>query len=124
MNLSTELFQWLNEQTDLNSSQVDLVDGFVFMLRKINLHGSIRLVNDKQIHPRFWRSHDRTFGYRLMSKKTKQKRAHLYQFYIDVAFAEGLVHTSGNQLIMTDAGKMYLHKKRDEQLDLLFTYIW
>lgn len=124
MNVRTELFQWLNEQTDLSSSQVDLVDGFVFMLRKIKQHGSIRLIDDQQIHPRFWRTHDRTFGYQLMSKKSKQKRAHLYQFYIDIAFTEQLVQQSGNKVMLTDAGNDYLSQKRDHQLDLLFSHIW
>ncbi|TWI54620.1 hypothetical protein [Halalkalibacter nanhaiisediminis] len=124
MNVRTELFKWLNEQTDLSSSQVDLVDGFVFMLRKMKQHGSIRLIDDRQIHPRFWRTHDRTFGYQLMGKKSKQKRAHLYQFYIDIAFTEQLVQQSGNKVMLTDAGNDYLSQKRDYQLDLLFSHIW
>ncbi|WP_332631610.1 hypothetical protein [Halalkalibacter flavus] len=120
----TELFQWLNKQTDLNSYQVDLVDGFIFMLKKINQHESIRMINEKELHPRFWRSHDRTFGYGLMSQKTKQKGAHLYQFYIDVAFAEGLVRRNQNRLTVTELGRAYLLRDVEEQLDVLFTYIW
>jgi hypothetical protein len=122
--VKTELFQWLNEQTDLNSSQVDLVDGFIFMLKKINHHGTIRLKNERELHPRFWRSHDRTFGYQLMQSKGKKDVAHLYQFYIDVAFAENLVQSKSGQLFLTPAGTGYLSKKYDEQLDLLFSYIW
>ncbi|KHF40380.1 hypothetical protein [Halalkalibacter okhensis] len=122
--VKTELFHWLNKQTDLNSYQVDLVDGFIFMLKKINQHGMIRMINEKELHPRFWRSHDRTFGYELMSQKTKQKGAHLYQFYVDVAFSEQLVSRAGDRLTITERGQAYLEKDAEEQLDLLFTYIW
>ncbi|ARK30262.1 hypothetical protein [Halalkalibacter krulwichiae] len=123
VNTNTELFQWLNEQTDLNSTQVDLVDGFIFMLKKINLHRSIRLINNKTLHPRFWRSHDRTFGYELMKQK-KRRVAHLYQFYVDVAFAEHLVETVNDHIALTEEGQRFLEKTCDEQLDLLFSYIW
>ncbi len=124
MNVSTELFQWLNEQTDLSSSQIDLVDGFVFMLRKIKQHRSIRLISHKQIHPRFWRSHDRAFGYRLMRRSGDQHRAHLYQFYFDVAIKEKLLSVKGDKVVITEQGELYLRQKREEQLELLFTYIW
>ncbi|MDT8860058.1 hypothetical protein N0O92_07410 [Alkalihalobacillus sp. MEB130] len=122
--VDTELFQWLNKQTDLTSYQVDLIDGFIFMLKKINQHGSIRMVNEKELHPRFWKCHDRTFGYGLMSPKKKQKVAHLYQFYVDVAFTEGLVKRENDRIVITEKGLFYLGKNVDEQLDLLFTYFW
>lgn len=122
--VNTEMFQWLNDQTDLKSSQVDLVDGFIFMLKKINHHRKIRLIDERELHPRFWRSHDRTFGYGLMKRKSSRKQAHLYQFYVDVAFAENLVVTKHDHLILTDEGSQYLMKNKEEQLDLLFTYIW
>ncbi|MFC0472941.1 hypothetical protein ACFFHM_21225 [Halalkalibacter kiskunsagensis] len=124
VNVNTDLFQWLNEQTDLTSYQVDLVDGFIFMLKKVHQHKAIRLINERQLHPRFWRSHDRTFGYGLMTKKGKKKVAHLYQFYVDVAFAERLVTADGEKLCLTSNGASYLKRNREEQLDLLFTYIW
>ncbi|MFC0559833.1 hypothetical protein [Halalkalibacter alkalisediminis] len=122
--VNTEMFQWLNEQTDLKSSQVDLVDGFIFMLKKINHHREIRLINERELHPRFWRSHDRTFGYGLMKPKSSRKQAHLYQFYVDVAFAEGLVERNYDKLVLTFVGSSYLLKNKEEQLDLLFSYIW
>ncbi|WP_227936147.1 hypothetical protein [Alkalihalobacillus deserti] len=122
--VNTEMFQWLNEQTDLKSSQVDLVDGFIFMLKKISHHGNIRLIDERELHPRFWRSHDRTFGYGLMKRKSSRKQAHLYQFYVDVAFAENLVETDHDKLRLTFEGNRYLIKSKEEQLDLLFTYIW
>lgn len=124
MTVRTELFQWLNEQTDLASSQIDLVDGFVFMLRKIKQHGSIRLASNEQIHPRFWRSHDRTFGYHLMGKKRNQSRAHLYQFYFDVAINDQLLFKEQDRIFITEKGETYLNKKREEQLELLFSHIW
>ncbi|NEU31090.1 hypothetical protein GN156_09900 [bacterium LRH843] len=124
MNVGTDLFQWLNEQMDLTSSQVDLVDGFVYMLRKIQQHGSIRTISEKQLHPRFWRSHDRTFGYHLMRGKGEKKRAHLYQFYTNIAFKESFIRETGSKVTITEEGTKYISKKRDEQLDLLFTYIW
>ncbi|GAE35883.1 hypothetical protein [Halalkalibacter akibai] len=64
INVNTELFQWLNKKTDLNSSQVDLVDGFIFMLKKINHHKSIRLVDDKKLHLGFGA---RTIGHSVMN---------------------------------------------------------
>ncbi len=124
VNVNTDLFQWLNEQTDLSSYQVDLVDGFIFMLKKVNQHRAIRLINDRELHPRFWRSHDRTFGYGLMSKKGNKKAAHLYQFYIDVAFAAQLVTAEEDKLRLTSKGTAYLQRNKEVQLDLLFTYIW
>ncbi|MCM3713646.1 hypothetical protein [Halalkalibacter oceani] len=124
MNIDIELFQWLNRQTDLNSSQIDLVDGFVFMLRKIKQHGSIRMVGNREFHSRFWRSHDRAFGYQLMKKKGRQQRAHLYQFYCDIAFEEALLKTDGTIVTLTEAGEAYLRQSKDKQLDLLFSYIW
>lgn len=122
--VNTEMFKWLNEQTDLKSSQVDLVDGFIFMLKKINHHQKIRIIDSRELHPRFWRSHDRTFGYGLMKSKNSRKQAHLYQFYVDVAFAEDLVETVQDKLVLTDAGSRYLLRTKEEQLDLLFSYIW
>ncbi|ADC51083.1 hypothetical protein BpOF4_15170 [Alkalihalophilus pseudofirmus OF4] len=122
--VSTELFQWLNQQTDLTSNQVDLVDGFVFMLQKMNKHGSIRLIGKRKVHPRFWRTHDKTFGYRLMGKKKKTQIALLYQFYVDVAFAEGLVFTEDESIQLTDRGKIYLKMHREDQLETLFQHIW
>ncbi|WP_100372654.1 hypothetical protein [Bacillus sp. FJAT-45037] len=119
----TELFQWLNEQTDLSTNQVDLVDGFVFMLQKINKHKSIRMVRDRELHPRFWRTHDKTFGYRLMGKK-KKDMASLYQFYVDVAYAEWLVMSDGQWLMLTERGKIYLRMSREDQLETLFQHIW
>ncbi|MDV2683413.1 hypothetical protein RYX56_03390 [Alkalihalophilus lindianensis] len=121
--VSTELFQWLNEQTDLTSNQVDLVDGFVFMLHKINKHSSIRLIGERKLHPRFWRTHDKTFGYRLMGKK-KKHIALLYQFYIDVAYAEKLVYSNDDALFLTERGKIYLKMHREDQLETLFQHIW
>ncbi|GAE25677.1 hypothetical protein JCM9140_1684 [Halalkalibacter wakoensis JCM 9140] len=120
----TELFQWLNQQTDLTSNQVDLVDGFIFMLKKVKLHQSIRMINEQEVHPRFWKCHDRTFGYGLMSQKKKRKVAHLYQFYVDVSFAEGLVIRKKDRLCLTPLGERYIRKSQEEQLDVLFKYIW
>lgn len=124
MNISTELFLWLNKQTDIQSHNVDLIDGFLFMLQKINRHQSIRLIGNQQIHPRFWRSHDRTFGYKLMTKNKRNKNAHLYQFYLDVAFAEQFIQMEQECIRVTQKGKCFLEKEKEEQLDLLFTYIW
>jgi hypothetical protein len=124
VSVNTDLIQWLNEQADLTSNQVDLVDGFIFMLKKVNQHGAIRLISERELHPRFWRSHDRTFGYELMSKKGKQKVAHLYQFYVDVAFTEQLVASTERGLRLTTKGTNYLQRNKEEQLDLLFTYMW
>ncbi|WP_088102261.1 hypothetical protein [Halalkalibacter urbisdiaboli] len=120
--VNTALFQWLNEQTDLTSHQVDLVDGFVFMLRKINKHKKIRLISERAPHPRFWRSHNRAFGYerQIMKEATEQ----LYRFYIDVAFAESFIKQEQNQLMITEAGLQYLTASKEAQLELLFHYIW
>ncbi|WP_017728092.1 hypothetical protein [Halalkalibacterium ligniniphilum] len=123
INVHTELFQWLNQQTDLSSYQVDLVDGFVFMLKKIKRHKLIRLTRKGELHPRFWKSHDRTFGYQLMKGK-KQQTAHLYRFYVDVAMAEQLLVANGDRIQLTDKGDEYLKLSADGQLDLLFRHIW
>ncbi|WP_100407162.1 hypothetical protein [Bacillus solitudinis] len=120
--VSAALFQWLNAQTDLSSNQVDLVDGFVFMLQKINKHRTIRLLSERRLHPRFWRSHNRTFGY--MATKDKIVVSKLYQFYIDVALTEGFLIASTNGMMITERGLEYLHSNREEQLDRLFRYIW
>lgn len=122
--VGAELFQWLNEQADLNSSTIDLVDGFVFMLRKIERHQFIRLIGPGEIHPRFWRSHDRTFGYNLMEKNKYQRDAHLYQFYMDVAYNEKFVYEKKDQIMITEKGKQYLQRSRDDQLSVLFAHMW
>lgn len=120
---TTELFQWLNEQTDLTSYQIDLVDGFVFMLKKIKHHGHIRLTAPDTIHPRFWKCHDRTFGYRLM-KGNRRRPAHLYKFYFDVAKVEGLLHIHKQSVSLSDKGVQFLTYSKEIQLDRLCHHIW
>lgn len=124
MIVNTELVQWLNDQTDINSHEIDFVDGFVFMLHKIKKHRHIRLLNQNQIHPRFWRTHDKTFGYQLMNKKSKHPIGHLYQFYLDVAYNEQFVESKGEFIQITSIGLTYLQLQRDQQLEVLFSYIW
>lgn len=45
-----------------------------------------------------------------MKQKGKNRVAHLYQFYIDVAFAERLVEVRLNSVVVTMKGREYLLK--------------
>ncbi|WP_413380398.1 hypothetical protein [Alkalihalobacillus sp. 1P02AB] len=122
--VNTTLLKLLNEQTDLSGTQIDLIDGFLFMLKKIKRHKTIRLINEKEIHPRFWRSHNRAFGYGTKNHINEHEFRLLYEFYLNVAFKEGFVESKQEFIQVTEKGLVYLKRRKEEQLDLLFQYIW
>ncbi|KGA99193.1 hypothetical protein AJ85_08735 [Alkalihalobacillus alcalophilus ATCC 27647 = CGMCC 1.3604] len=122
--VSTTLLKLLNEQTDLSGTQIDLIDGFLFMLKKIKRHKTIRLINEKEIHPRFWRSHNRAFGYETKNHINEREFRLLYEFYLNVAFKEGFVEGKREYIQVTEKGLVYLQRRKEEQLELLFQYIW
>ncbi|MCK0472162.1 hypothetical protein [Halalkalibacter sp. APA_J-10(15)] len=124
MTVETELLRWLNEQTDIHSHNVVFLDGFLFMLKKIRKHGHIRMKNKQKIHPRFWRSYDRAFNFNLINSRSKKELAHLYKFYFHVAYHEQFVIVRYHTIQLSDKGNDFLQRNRDEQLGLLFSYIW
>ncbi|KYG33147.1 hypothetical protein [Alkalihalobacillus trypoxylicola] len=122
--VSTSLLKLLNKQTDLNGHQIDLVDGFVFMLKKIKNHQKIRLKTKGQIHPRFWKSHNRAFGYLIKESEQEKEFQQLYQFYFQVALLEEFLNIEDFFVKITEKGLHYLQLTKEEQLELLFQKIW
>ncbi|KMK76485.1 hypothetical protein [Alkalihalobacillus pseudalcaliphilus] len=122
--VNTTLLKLLNEQTDLTGTQIDLIDGFLFMLQKLKRHKQIRMIDSTTIHPRFWRSHNRAFGYKLKTKANKGEFQFLYEFYVKVALLEGFVDVNEQTIYLTEKGRIFLLSNKEDQLDLLFQYIW
>ena len=122
--LKAELLSWFNQQMDLSSTQVDIVDGFVFMLKKLRSQRTLRLVGGITPHPRFWKAHYRAFGYRLRTKGDQQAAQQMQEFYLRVAKAEGFIIFDKDQIIVTEEGLLYLKLKKEQQLEQILTHIW
>lgn len=122
--LKAELLSWFNQRMDLSSTQIDIVDGFVFMLKKVNAQTNLRTVGSKEFHPRFWRAHHRAFGYRIRTKRDVEAAKQMHEFYLRIAFYEEFLMHKQNQMILSQKGKMYLTLSKEEQLEQILTHIW
>ncbi|MCM2674292.1 hypothetical protein [Alkalicoccobacillus plakortidis] len=122
--LKAELLSWFNQQMDLSSAQVDIVDGFVFMLKKIGSQSNLRIVGSSTLHPRFWKAHYRAFGYRLRTKADQHAAKQMHEFYIRVALTDGFISFEEKKVSVTAKGIEYLSQQKEQQLEQILTHIW
>ncbi|MGO4888224.1 hypothetical protein ACJ2A9_10740 [Anaerobacillus sp. MEB173] len=123
--IDTELISWLNKQTESSEHNVILVESFVFMLMKIKRQGYVRVMNDGEIHRRFWRALDRTYNYQLFHpKKKRQREVALFQFYYEVAIRAQFIKIENDKAVITEMGEKFLHLPKREQLAFLLNKIW
>lgn len=121
--LNAEVVQWLNKKTTSSNNKIVLVEGFCFMLLKIKIQRSVRLVDGDCFHQRFWKSLDRTLNYDLHRKK-KGVSVSLYEFYYDVSVSEGFVTLENGRAFITDKGIDFLQQPLEEQLSFLLSKMW
>lgn len=121
--INTDVVHWLNQKTKSSNHRVVLLDGFIFMLTKIKLQGSVRLVKENYFHQRFWKSLDKTLNYNLYRKK-KKVTVHLYDFYFAVSVSEGFLLIEDGKAKITNKGFEFLHLSSEEQLSFLLSKIW
>lgn len=122
--LKAELLSWFNQRMDLSSTQIDIVDGFVFMLKKVKTQSNLRTLGSKEFHPRFWRAHHRAFGYRIRTKRDVAAAKQMHEFYLRIAFHEEFLTLNQNQMNLTVKGQIYLTLSKEEQLEQILTHIW
>lgn len=123
--INTEFVRWLNNKTNLSNHNVVLVDGFCFILKKIQRQGSVRLTKEGYFHPRFWKSVDRTLNFKLLKpQKNNIKLVVLYQFCFYIMINEGFISINERKASITVEGTDFLQKQYHDQLDLLLSKIW
>lgn len=122
--LKAELLSWFNQQMDLSSTQVDIVDGFVFMLRKIRAKHNLCLVKNNELHQRFWKAHNRAFGYQIRTKNDQHVSKQMQEFYWNIAWQEEFISIKKNQAWLTEKGRTYLKQSKEQQLEQILTHIW
>ncbi|MFZ4452237.1 hypothetical protein [Salibacterium aidingense] len=122
--LDTSFLIWLNQQTGKYENEEWMLDAFLFLLRKIALHGQIRLDKEDYLHQRFWRGMEGVFKYRFLTKSKKPRDIVLYRFMETVAHTEEWISKEGCYAAITDKGREFLAMPRKSQWNKILEYIW
>ncbi|TSB46870.1 hypothetical protein [Alkalicoccobacillus porphyridii] len=122
--LKAELLSWFNQQMDLSSAQIDIVDGFVFMLKKIRAEHNQCFVRNDRLHNRFWKAHNRAFGYRIQTREDHEIAKQMQNFYWTVALQEEFLKVEHQQVQLTEKGHNYLQLTKEQQLEQILMHIW
>ena len=122
--INADVIHWLNKKTLATNDRLVLVEGFCFMLRKIKLQETVRVIGKQNLHQRFWKTLDRALNFNLRRNKKQKRIASLYQFYFAIAISENFVYLEDGKAKITESGRHFLLKTADEQLNFLLSHIW
>ncbi|WP_198508883.1 hypothetical protein [Bacillus sp. FJAT-44742] len=122
--VDASLLLWLNEQADSQGQEELLYDSFLFFLRKIEMHETIRLDRDGFLHRRFWKGIEAALCYQLLSKHRRPGGISLYRFMEKVAEMEHFIVKEEGHARLSQQGKQFLQKKKPVQQSKILRYIW
>ncbi|MFB4163463.1 hypothetical protein ACE1TI_06380 [Alteribacillus sp. JSM 102045] len=123
IHLDTSFLLWLNKQSGGHQEEW-ILDGFLFVLKKLSLHEQIRLDRDRHLHQRFWKGMEQVFQRHLLTKSKKPKDVFFYQFIETIAEEEGWIKKGRYYASITQSGREFLHLSRRAQWNHILGYIW
>ncbi|RSL32069.1 hypothetical protein D7Z54_17900 [Salibacterium salarium] len=124
INLDASFLLWLNKQADYHENEEWMLDAFLFTLRKISLHKTIRLDRNQFLHRRFWKGMEYSFRYKLLTKSKKPADFVLYRFIETVLMTEEWINKDSFCVSITDKGEAFLRLSRKAQWNQILRYIW
>ncbi|MFB5661625.1 hypothetical protein ACE4RR_07380 [Alteribacillus sp. HJP-4] len=114
----------MNEQTGKRKGEEWILNSFLFFLRKLYIHKSIRIDQNGNLHRRFWKGMEGTLHFKLLQKHEKPGNILFYQFMEEVAHSENWIVIERDRAVLTENGIDFLKMPRSRQWNLILGYVW